>query len=84
MNWLDPLTRRRLERFRHHRAGWWSFLALSTLTLLALLGPLLVGNRPLALQIDGQRRFPVSPARQTGRRRWSRLGAHAADSLRPR
>ena len=59
MNWLDPLTRRRLERFRHHRAGWWSFLALSTLTLLALLGPLLVGNRPLALQIDGQRRFPV-------------------------
>jgi microcin C transport system permease protein len=59
MNWLDPITRRRLERFRHHRAGWWSFLALSTLTLLALLGPLLVGNRPLALQIDGQWRFPV-------------------------
>ncbi len=59
MNWLDPITRRRLERFRHHRAGWWSFLVLTILTLLALLGPLLVGNRPLALQIDGRWRFPV-------------------------
>jgi microcin C transport system permease protein len=59
MSWLDPITQRRLDRFRHHRTGWWSFLALTLLTVLALLGPLLVGNRPLALRIDGHWRFPV-------------------------
>ena len=70
MSWLDPITQRRLDRFRHHRAGWWSCLALGTCVLLALLGPLLVGNRPLALKIDGQWRFPVFagfiPARELG------------------
>ena len=70
MSWLDPLTQRRLDRFRRHRAGWWSFVALATLTGLALLGPLLVGNRPLAMRIDGQWRFPVFaghiPAKELG------------------
>lgn len=59
MSWLDPITRRRLDRFKQHRAGWWSFVALSLFAFLALLGPLLVGNRPLVLKIDGHWRFPV-------------------------
>ena len=35
MNWLDPITRGRLARFRAHRAAWWSFLALAVLAALA-------------------------------------------------
>ena len=59
MGWLDPITRGRLARFRANRAAWWSFVALATLALLALLGPLLVGNRPLLLKVDGVWRFPL-------------------------
>ena len=39
--------------------GWWSLLTLGALSALALLGPLLVGNRPLVLKVDGVTRFPV-------------------------
>jgi microcin C transport system permease protein len=59
MSWLDPITRGRLARFRAHRPAWWSFLILCTLALLALLCPLLCGNRPLLLKVDGTWRFPV-------------------------
>ena len=59
MSWLDPITRGRLARFRAHRAAWWSFVTLATLAVLALLGPLLVGNRPLLLKVDGVWRFPL-------------------------
>jgi len=59
MSWLDPITRGRLARFRAHRAAWWSFVALATLAFLALLGPLLVGNRPLLLKVDGVWHFPL-------------------------
>ena len=56
---LDPITRRRLARFRSMRRGWWSLVALAILTALAALGPLLVGNRPLVLSHGGELRFPV-------------------------
>lgn len=56
---LDAITRRRLARFRSMRRGWWSFLALATLCVLALLGPLLVGNRPLVVRHANEWRFPV-------------------------
>ena len=55
---LDPITRRRLDRFRSMRRGWWSLLALAGLALAALLGPALVGNRPLILSHGGETRFP--------------------------
>lgn len=60
---LDAITRRRLARFRSMRRGWWSFLALAVLCVLALLGPLLVGNRPLVLHHAGEWRFPVFATR---------------------
>ena len=63
----DPITRRRFARFRAHRAGWWSFIALLTLSFLALLGPLLVGKRPLILHLDGRWRFPVFAGHISGR-----------------
>jgi microcin C transport system permease protein len=55
---LDPITRRRLARFRSMRRGWWSLQILLVLLALALLGPALVGNRPLVLAHGGELRFP--------------------------
>ncbi len=59
MSVFDPITVKRFQRFRSNRMGWWSLLTLLTLSGLAALGPLLVGNRPLVLRLDGQWRFPV-------------------------
>ena len=56
---LDPITRRRLARFRSMRRGWWSLLALGVLMVAAALGPLLVGSRPLVLSHAGELRFPA-------------------------
>jgi len=59
MSVFDPITVKRFQRFRSNRMGWWSLLTLLALSGLAALGPLLVGNRPLVLRLDGQWRFPV-------------------------
>ena len=59
MSVFDPITVKRFQRFSSNRMGWWSLLTLLTLSGLAALGPLLVGNRPLVLRLDGQWRFPV-------------------------
>jgi len=67
MSLLDPITLQRFARFRRHRAGWWSLLTLLTLSVLALLGPLLVGHRPLILRVDGVTRFPVFAGYVSGR-----------------
>lgn len=67
MNLLDPITLERFARFRRNRPGWWSLLALLALSFLALLGPLLVGNRPLVLKVDGVTRFPVFAGFISGR-----------------
>jgi len=67
MSLLDPITLQRFDRFRRNRMGWWSLIALVTLSALALLGPLLVGNRPLALKVDGVTRFPVFAGFISGR-----------------
>ena len=67
MSLLDPITVQRFDRFRRNRMGWWSLIALVTLSALALLGSLLVGNRPLILKIDGVTRFPVFAGFISGR-----------------
>ena len=56
---LNPITRRRLKRFRSLRRGWYSFLILGLLLVLAALGPLLVGNRALVVKYAGHYRFPA-------------------------
>ncbi|MEE4298496.1 MAG: ABC transporter permease subunit [Pseudomonadales bacterium] len=56
---LNPLTRRKLQRFRGIRRGWWSFVALITLLGLSFVAELLVNDRALAVRHDGQWHFPV-------------------------
>ena len=59
MSFFDPITRQRFERFRRNRMGWCSLLKLVTISALALLGALLVGNLPFMLKVDRVTRFPV-------------------------
>lgn len=59
MNLIDPITRKRFARFRANRMGWWSLITFITLAVLTVLGPLLVGKRPIVMRIDDQLRFPV-------------------------
>lgn len=56
---LNPLTRRRLERFKSIRRGWWSFWILTALVFLAALGPLLVSHRALLVRYEGKYFFPT-------------------------
>ena len=59
MSRLSPITLRRWQRFRAHRTGWYALLLLTILLGLSALGPLLVGQRPIAMQINGRYFFPV-------------------------
>ena len=64
---LNPITLRRLGRFRSINRAWWSLLILSSLTFLALLGPLLVGNQPLIVNYQGKWSYPVLQGKLTGK-----------------
>ncbi len=55
----NPLTLRRLARFRSIGRGWVSFQLIVVLLLLAMLDQVLVGKRALAVKYDGQWSFPA-------------------------
>lgn len=56
---LNPLTRRRIQRFRSIRRGWWSFWVLIVMLALAALGPWLVNHRAIAVKYRGEWHFPT-------------------------
>jgi len=56
---LSPLTRRRLDRFKRNRRGWWSLWLFLGLFALTLVGELIANDKPLVVQYDGQWYFPV-------------------------
>lgn len=62
----DPLTRRKLQRFRQIRRGYVSFLILCGLVALALVAELLVNNRALIVRYEGRWYFPTYGAIHTG------------------
>jgi len=63
---LDPITRRKLRRFRSLRRGWWSFLALAALLVLAAFAELLVNSRALVVRYQGHTYFPTYTAFHPG------------------
>jgi len=63
---LNPLTLRKLRRFRSTKSGYWSFLVLAGLVALSLGGELLVNNRPLVVRYEGQWFFPTYGANLPG------------------
>ena len=56
---LSPLARRRLDRFKQNRRGWWSLWIFLALFALTLGGELVANDKPLMLKYDGQLYFPV-------------------------
>jgi microcin C transport system permease protein len=56
---LSPLARRRLDRFKQNRRGWWSLWLFLALFALTLGGELVANDKPLVLKYDGALYFPV-------------------------
>lgn len=67
---LDPLTRKKLKRFRSIKRGYWSALGLAAAIVLSLGSELLVSNRALLVWHEGRPSFPtygsVIPGRKFG------------------
>ncbi|MFH1499988.1 MAG: ABC transporter permease subunit [Verrucomicrobiota bacterium] len=63
---FNPQTRRKLARFRSLRRGYWSFLALTLLALLTVVGELLVNSRALIVRYEGKFYFPTYTAFHPG------------------
>jgi ABC-type microcin C transport system permease subunit YejE len=61
MRWfrLDPVTRRRLQRFRRIRRGYWSFVILMAAIVLSIFAPYLAESRALLVWHDGRLYFPT-------------------------
>ncbi len=56
---LNPITRRRWQRFRQIRRGYWSAVALAALVLASLGAELLVNHRALVVYHEGSLHFPT-------------------------
>jgi ABC-type microcin C transport system permease subunit YejE len=56
---LDPVTAKRLQRFRQIRRGWWSFLILTALIVLSVFAPFLAESRAIAVWYEGRLRLPT-------------------------
>lgn len=56
---LSPQNRKRLDRFKRIRRGWYSLWILLTAFILSLGAELFIGNRPIVLRHDGSVDFPA-------------------------
>jgi ABC-type microcin C transport system permease subunit YejE len=56
---LDPITRRRFQRFRKIKRGYYSLLILLTAIVLSIFAPFLAESRALFVSYNGQWSFPT-------------------------
>ena len=56
---LDPVMRKRLQRFRQIRRGWWSFLILMAAIVLSVFAPYLAESRAIIVSYEGRWYFPT-------------------------
>ena len=61
MKWikLDPITRRRLQRFRRIKRGYYSFIILSVALVLSIFAPYLAESRALLVWYEGRLFLPT-------------------------
>ena len=61
MHWfkLNPLTRKKIHRFKSVRRGYYSFIIFTTLVLLSCFAELLVNNRAVLVQYQDTWYFPT-------------------------
>ena len=57
--WFDPITRKRLQRFRDYKRAWYSLLIIVILYLTSLVAELLCNDRPLYIHYENESYFPV-------------------------
>ncbi|HBA82898.1 MAG TPA: hypothetical protein DCZ95_02275 [Verrucomicrobia bacterium] len=57
--WLDPVTRKRLRRFRELKRAWWSLWILLVMYGISLCAEVLCNDKPLAVHFNGQWYFPI-------------------------
>lgn len=58
-NILDPITLKRLRRFRQKKRAWMSMWVLIVLYILSLAAELICNDRPLYIRFNGKSYFPV-------------------------
>jgi len=56
---LDPITRKRFERFRRIKRGWYSLIILGVAVVLSIFAPYLAESRALAVWYDGHLYLPT-------------------------
>ena len=59
---LTPLTRRRLQRFRSNRRGWWSLWIFVILFITTLLAEVIANDKPFMVYFKGEVYFPIVKA----------------------
>jgi|GEM_PF-975159 len=59
MRRLSPVARRRFERFRNNRRGWWSLWLFCALFIISLCGELIANDKPLVLSYQHELYFPA-------------------------
>lgn len=62
----NPLTEKKLRRFRSIRRSFWSFVILSALLLLSFFAELLINKRPVIVSYEGEWYFPTYTGIKTG------------------
>ncbi|GAB3535211.1 ABC transporter permease [Photobacterium alginatilyticum] len=63
---LNPLTKKKLNRFRSIKRSYYSFVLLTTLVLLSCVAELLVNSRALVVSYQGELHFPTYSEVKTG------------------
>ena len=63
---LNPLTKKKLNRFRSIKRSYYSFVLLTTLVLLSCIAELLVNSRALVVSYQGELHFPTYSEVKTG------------------
>jgi microcin C transport system permease protein len=56
---LDPLTRKRVDRFKSIKRGYWSYLVMAGLILFSLTSELFINSRALVVVYQGKVSFPT-------------------------
>ncbi len=57
--WLSPLNQRRLQNFKTHRRGYWSFWIFLVLFTLSLFAEFIANDKPILVQHDGGFYMPI-------------------------
>ena len=56
---FDPLTEKKIRRFKEIKRGYWSFIILSVLLILSLFAELFINSKALVVKYQGEYHFPV-------------------------